>query len=124
MEGYNVDGIAVQEGNRGQGIGTLLLQVAKEEAIRAAAEEGREATKTALSITVQEQLEHWVYPQGFTRNVDGRTVSWGASSKSYYWQPDDLCLGAVREWKWAARGIRGYQLLLQVLILSWLVCEY
>lgn len=105
LKGYNVDGIAVREGNRGQGIGTLLLQVAKEEAIRAAADEGREETKTALCITVQEQLEHWVYPLGFTRNVEGRMVSWGANSKSYYWQPDDLCLGEVRAWKWTARGI-------------------
>jgi hypothetical protein len=104
-EGFNVDGIAVQEGYRGQGIGTLLLQVAKEEATRAATEEGREVAKTTVGITVQDQLERWVYTQGFTRSVEGRTVSWGANSKSYYWQPDELCLDAVREWKWTARGM-------------------
>jgi GNAT superfamily N-acetyltransferase len=105
LEGYNVDGIAVQEGSRGQGIGTLLMQVAKEEAILAAAEEGREGEKTALSITVQEQLQRWVYPQGLTRNVEGRSVSWGANSTSFYWQPDDLYLDAAKEWKWTARGM-------------------
>jgi GNAT superfamily N-acetyltransferase len=105
LEGYNVDGIAVQEGSRGQGIGTLLLQVAKEEATLAAAEEGREAKKTALSITVQEQLQRWVYPQGFTKNVEGRRVSWGANSTSFYWQPDDPYLDAAGEWKWTARGM-------------------
>jgi GNAT superfamily N-acetyltransferase len=105
LEGFNVDGIAVQEDHRGQGIGTLLMQVAKEEAILAAKEEGREAKKTALSITVQEQLQSWVYPQGFTRNVEGRSVSWGANSTSFYWQPDDLYPDATGEWEWTARGM-------------------
>jgi GNAT superfamily N-acetyltransferase len=105
LEGYNVDGIAVQEDYRGQGIGTFLMQVAKEEATLAAAEEGGDGNKTALSITVQEQLQRWLYPQGFTKNVEGRSVSWGANSQSFYWRLDDLCLDAIREWKWKARGM-------------------
>jgi hypothetical protein len=105
LEGYNVDGIAVQEGSRGQGIGTLLMQVAKEEVAIAAAEEGREVKKAALSITVQGQLQRWVYPQGLTKNVEGRRVSWGANSQSFYWQPDDPYLDAAREWAWTARGM-------------------
>ena len=105
LEGYNVDGVAVLKDNRGQGIGTLLMQVAKEEAMLAAQKAGREVKKTALSITVQEQLQRWVYPQGFTRNAEGRSVSWGANSASFYWRPDGLDLDAAREWKWTARGM-------------------
>jgi hypothetical protein len=81
------------------------MQVAKEEVAIAAAEEGREVKKAALSITVQEQLQRWVYPQGLTRNVEGRSVSWGANSTSFYWQPDDLYHDAAGEWKWTARGM-------------------
>ena len=105
LEGYNVDGVAVLKDNRGQGIGTLLMQVAKEEAMLAAQKAGREVKETALSITVQEQLQRWVYPQGFTRNAEGRSVSWGANSASFYWRPDGLDLDAAREWKWTARGM-------------------
>ena len=118
LEGYNVDGVAVQEGKRGQGIGTLLLQVAKEEAMLAATKEGREVKKTALSITVQEQLQRWVYPQGFSKNVGGRSVSWSANSMSFYWRPDELNLDAAREWKWTARGMVNPDSLCQLLTIA------
>ena len=50
LEGYNVDGVAVLKDNRGQGIGTLLMQVAKEEAMLAAQKAGREVKETALNL--------------------------------------------------------------------------
>ena len=74
LVGYTVDGVAVQASRRGRGLGTLLLQVAQEEAIQAAVAEGREAKTAALSITVQASLYRWLYPLGFSKNVEGRNI--------------------------------------------------
>ena len=105
LSGYTVDGIAVQAPRRGRGLGTFLLQVAQEEAVLAAREAGQEAKAASLSITVQESLYRWLYPLGFTKNVEGRTVRWGANSANLYWQPDDLDLATTRTWQWTARGM-------------------
>ena len=105
LRGYNVDGIAVQEDMRGRGLGTLLLQVAQEEAILAAKEDGQDRGKATVSITVQESLHRWLYKLGFTKSTEGRNISWGPNSANLYWQPDDLDLKALANWKWTARGM-------------------
>ena len=103
LAGHTIEGVAVQANRRGKGIGTLLMQVALEEAMRDNTELETGEETTVVNITVQKALFPWVYRRGFSRNVEGRLVSWGADSESFYWRPDKLNLRSTADWKWTAR---------------------